>query len=183
MESLEIVQLFCCLGRVKHLEFCCRSEYLLCALDKKPVQVRNPTPLPVHSSSCLSGARSHNVPLTGPGVECVRPRLGVQHRGGRCRGAARALGARRAARPGSVGLPDPHLGLVAGHEAMCALLPSHSEHLQAVGKQLAVAQACTSQGPSCPRAAWPSALTGACWRWQRCGPRPAGLLCPAHWIM
>ena len=53
---------------------------------------------------------------------------------------------------------------------------------QATFIQCAVPQACTSQDPSCLRTAWPSALTGARWRWQRCGPRLAGLLCPAHWI-
>ena len=59
VESLEVVQLFSCVGRVKHLEFCCRSEYILCALEKKPVvQVPSPAPLCVHCSTRLPDADS-----------------------------------------------------------------------------------------------------------------------------
>ncbi|KAK9835213.1 hypothetical protein WJX81_006183 [Elliptochloris bilobata] len=37
VDTLEAVQLFSCLDRIKRVEFCCRSEYILCALEKRPV--------------------------------------------------------------------------------------------------------------------------------------------------
>lgn len=40
VDSLEVVQLFSCLDRVKRLEWCPRSEYLLCQLKTPVVQAR-----------------------------------------------------------------------------------------------------------------------------------------------
>lgn len=43
MDTLEVVQFFSCLGKITALEFCCRSEYILCTLAEKPtVQVSAP---------------------------------------------------------------------------------------------------------------------------------------------
>ena len=40
VDTLQIVQLYSCLDRVKHIQWCCRSEYILCGLLKRPtVQV------------------------------------------------------------------------------------------------------------------------------------------------
>ena len=153
VESLEVAQLFSCLGRVKHLEFCCRSEYLLCALDKKPVQVRSPTPLSVHSSSRLSGAKRQDGPslvqvwsVSDPDWACSieEGAAGVQH-------------ARWA--------PDgQHVLVVSDFQIrtsvwslvtkQCAhFLRSTQSTFRATFTQCAVPQACTSQDPSCLRTA------------------------------
>ena len=40
VDTLQIVQLYSCLDRIKHIQWCCRSEYVLCGLLKRPtVQV------------------------------------------------------------------------------------------------------------------------------------------------
>ena len=41
-ESLQVVQLYSCLDRIRTVEWCSRSEYILCGLqNKQTVQVRN----------------------------------------------------------------------------------------------------------------------------------------------
>ena len=46
VDTLQIVQLYSCLDRIKHIEWCCRSEYILCGLLKRPtVQVGESWPM------------------------------------------------------------------------------------------------------------------------------------------
>ena len=37
VDTLQIVQLYSCLDRIKHIRWCCRSEYILCGLLKRAV--------------------------------------------------------------------------------------------------------------------------------------------------
>lgn len=54
VDTLQVVQLYSCLDRIKHLEWCCRSEYVLCGLTQRPiVQVSAllTISVPVHQSN------------------------------------------------------------------------------------------------------------------------------------
>lgn len=37
VDTLQVVQLYSCLDRIKQLEWCCRSEYVLCGLTQRPI--------------------------------------------------------------------------------------------------------------------------------------------------
>ena len=46
VDTLQITQLYSCLDRIKHIRWCCRSEYILCGLLKRAVvQASAPTAL------------------------------------------------------------------------------------------------------------------------------------------
>jgi hypothetical protein len=113
VDSLEVVQLFSCLDRVRRLEWCCRSEYLLCQLRKPVVQVPRPPALraarrrPPAPTPARAQRRPGVVPRGAGGA-------GLQGRGGRGGRAARLLEPRRAAHPHGRRLPDPAGGLVLG---------------------------------------------------------------------